>query len=107
MIRMVNGKHETWTNMIFKILNNIAEILYEQDMESVLQEIKTIKIDQNILDFLKAMGRNKVFEKIENKISQKKKKQNENILQDLEEQNEENINRLKNNDLIIKVHNEA
>lgn len=33
---MVNGKHETWTNMIFKILNNIAEILYEQDMESVL-----------------------------------------------------------------------
>ncbi|KAM3132962.1 hypothetical protein pb186bvf_014958 [Paramecium bursaria] len=107
MIRMVNGKHETWTNMIFKILNNIAEILYEQDMESVLQEIKTIKIDQNILDFLKAMGRNKVFEKIENKISQKKKKQNENILQDLEEQTEENINRLKNNDLIIKVHNES
>lgn len=58
MMRMGRGKHETWSNMIQKILNELAEILSEQDMDAVLVEIKDMKIDLNVLNFIKAMGKN-------------------------------------------------
>lgn len=55
---MGKGKHESWSGFLFKILNDIAEIMSESDMEAVLSEIQEHKVDINILNFIKCMGRN-------------------------------------------------
>lgn len=33
---MAKGKHESWSNLLFKILNDLVEIMSEADMEIIL-----------------------------------------------------------------------
>lgn len=42
---MIRGKHETWSNIMYRILNDLAEILVENDMEVILNEIRDMKAD--------------------------------------------------------------
>lgn len=79
---MGKGKHESWSNLLFKILNDLAEIMSEQDMEALLSEVKEHKIDSNILIFIKSMGRNQNFEK--KQFQQKKEVKDNNILTELD-----------------------
>ena len=59
---MVEGKHEVWANMLYKVLNDLAEVLQEKDIVLLLDEISTIKeVDLNILTLLTSLGRNTFF----------------------------------------------
>ncbi|CAD8161453.1 unnamed protein product [Paramecium pentaurelia] len=104
ILKMGKGKHESWSNFLFKILNDIAEIMSESDMEAVLQEIQEQKVDSNILNFIKCLGRNQNFDK---KYFQQKKETKDNILTELEIEQESIQNSTKNSEkLTIKVYNE-
>ncbi|CAD8183529.1 unnamed protein product [Paramecium pentaurelia] len=59
ILRLGKGKHETWDNMISKILTDLAEILSLEDVETLIQNIQQSQIDQNGLNFIKSLGRNK------------------------------------------------
>ena len=59
---MVEGKHEVWASMLYKVLNDLAEVLLEKDIVLLLDEISTIKeVDPNILNLLNSLGRNTFF----------------------------------------------
>ncbi|CAK82799.1 unnamed protein product (macronuclear) [Paramecium tetraurelia] len=83
ILRLGKGKHETWDNMISKLLTDLAEILSLEDVETLIQNIKQSQIDQNGLNFIKSLGRNKY------------------LRQDLENQNNRMGNN-NNNDNFIK-----
>ncbi|CAD8169747.1 unnamed protein product [Paramecium pentaurelia] len=59
ILRLGKGKHETWDNMISKLLTDLAEILQLEDVETLIQNIQQSQIDQNGLNFIKSLGRNK------------------------------------------------
>ena len=60
---MVEGKHEASANVIYKVLNNLAEIVNPKDISILIDEACTIKeVDSNILTFIKAIGNNNVFD---------------------------------------------
>ncbi|CAD8045417.1 unnamed protein product [Paramecium sonneborni] len=59
ILRLGKGKHETWDNMISKLLTDLAEILTLEDVETMIQNIQQSQIDQNGLNFIKSLGRNK------------------------------------------------
>jgi hypothetical protein len=63
LLKMVEGKHEASANIIYnKVLNELAEILQAKDIELIMEEICTIKeVDSNILNFIKALSRNTIF----------------------------------------------
>jgi hypothetical protein len=62
LLKMVEGKHEASANAIYRLLNDLAEILTPKDLQLVIDEVCTIKeIDSNILNLIKAIGRNDVF----------------------------------------------
>ncbi|CAD8081645.1 unnamed protein product [Paramecium sonneborni] len=104
IFKMGKGKHESWSNFLFKILNDIAEIMSESDMEAILQEIQEQKVDSNILNFIKCLGRNQNFDK---KYFQQKKETKDNILTELEIEQESIQNSTKNPEkLTIKVYSE-
>ncbi|CAD8080232.1 unnamed protein product [Paramecium sonneborni] len=104
ILKMGKGKHESWSNFLFKLLNDIAEIMSESDMEVVLQEIQEQKVDSNILNFINCLGRNQNFDK---KYFQQKKETKDTILTELEIEQESIQNSNKNSEkLTIKVYNE-
>lgn len=60
---MVEGKHEASANVIYKVLNDLAEIVNLKDISILVDEVCTInEVDSNILTFIKAIGRNNVFD---------------------------------------------
>lgn len=66
ILRMARDKHETWGVMVYKLLNDLAEILTETDMDLVLQEIKAYKTDTHLLNFVKSLSKNQLFDKSHN-----------------------------------------
>ena len=63
LLKMVEGKHEASANMIYKVLNDLAEIVNPKDISILVDEVCTInEADSNILTFIKALGRNSVFD---------------------------------------------
>jgi hypothetical protein len=43
LLKMVEGKHEVWASMLYKVLNDLAEVIQEKDIVLLLDEISTIK----------------------------------------------------------------
>jgi hypothetical protein len=64
---------------MYKILNEMAEVLLEKDIEEVLDQVSKYTmdvIDGNVINFIKSFGKNPIFEKAESKALKRVRKTN-------------------------------
>lgn len=72
-------------NMMYKILNEMAEVLLEKDIEDVLDQVSKYPlelVDANIINFIKSFGKNPIFDRAEAKALKRVRKTTSKTTQD-------------------------